>query len=271
MRKFVLAGLASIGLLASVPAAAITFGTPDGNKHPHVGTLLFKTASGYYSCTGTLLSPTVMLTAGHCTEEAGVPNLKTWVSFAPQINVRTGCGTAKDVEKCIDQWFDKPSNGWIKATATPHPAYDDFAQWPATFDIGVLELATAVNLPVYGTLPPLGFLETVKAKSDSFTVVGYGQQGEIKPFFSNIWERYAGTVKLVELNSTYNGGMSAKFSNNAGTGGGTCFGDSGGPVFYGNTNIVVSVVSWGLTPCIGVSYEFRTDIPLAQDFLADYL
>jgi secreted trypsin-like serine protease len=53
--------------------------------------------------------------------------------------------------------------------------------------------------------------------------------------------------------------------------GGTCFGDSGGPIFCSNTNMVVSVVSWGITPCIGVDYNFRTDTALAQDFLARYI
>ena len=69
----------------------------------------------------------------------------------------------------------------------------------------------------------------------------------------------------------FNGGQSAKFSNSPGTGGGTCYGDSGGPVFYGETNVVVAVVSFGYTPCIGADYQFRTDTGVAQDFLAPYL
>jgi hypothetical protein len=65
--------------------------------------------------------------------------------------------------------------------------------------------------------------------------------------------------------------MTAKYTNNPGTGGGTCFGDSGGRIFYGNSNMVVSVVSWGITPCIRVDYNSRTDTALAQDFLARYI
>jgi secreted trypsin-like serine protease len=78
-------------------------------------------------------------------------------------------------------------------------------------------------------------------------------------------------VKLVELNSTFDAGMSAKFTNNPGTGGGSCFGDSGGPVFYANTNIVTAVVSWGNTPCIGVDYQFRLDTQIALEFLRGYV
>ena len=98
-------------------------------------------------------------------------------------------------------------------------------------------------------------------------------QGYIKPFSSDIWERYFGQVRLVELKSTFNGdAASAKLTNNPGsTSGGSCYGDSGGPVFYSTTNMVVAVVSWGITPRIGVDYNFRIDMPAAQDFVRQYL
>jgi secreted trypsin-like serine protease len=96
-------------------------------------------------------------------------------------------------------------------------------------------------------------------------------QGYIKPFFTDTYARYQGKVRLVELNSTFDAGHSAKFTNNPGTGGGSCFGDSGGPVFSGNTNMVVAVVSWGITPCIGVDYQFRLDTPTALNFVRQYL
>jgi hypothetical protein len=260
---------ASVCTLAALPAAAITFGSPDGNAHPFVGTILFERPDGFYSCSGTMMSPTVMLTAGHCTEEAGAVNLRTWVKFDENITVQSGCNGDR---ACLERYLDNSKNGWIKGTPHPHPQYDDFAQFPATYDAGIIVLSKAVKMPVYGELPSLGFLETIHtAAENKFTVVGYGMQGEIKPFNSDIWARYAGTVKLLEVRSTWNGGASAKYTNNPGTGGGTCFGDSGGPVFYSNTNIVVSVVSWGQTPCIGVDYNFRTDIKTSQDFIDAYL
>jgi secreted trypsin-like serine protease len=96
-------------------------------------------------------------------------------------------------------------------------------------------------------------------------------QGYIPAFTSDTWERYVGETRLVELNSTWDGGHSAKYTNNPGsTSGGTCFGDSGGPIFYQNTNVIVSVVSWGQTPCIGVDYNFRTDIQTTQDFVKSF-
>lgn len=263
--------LAAAAFLAALPASAVTFGQPDGNAHPHVGNLLYERPDGYYSCTGTMLSPTVMLTAGHCVEEAGVANVRTWVTFAPNVSIQSGCST----RKCLNKWLDDPKNGWIRGTAIPHPGYDDFAGWPSmpTYDVGIVKLATAVDLPVYGELPSLGFLETIKSAAENqFTVVGYGLQGYIQPFYSDEWARYVGSVKLLEVTSTRTGGgTTAKFSNSPGTDGGTCYGDSGGPIFYADTNIVVAVVSWGWTPCIGNDFNFRTDIPATQDFVDPYL
>lgn len=252
---------------AGVLLRAVTFGEPDGTRHPYVGTIIFQTASGYFSCSGTLLSSTVFLTAGHCTEDAGVPNLKTWFKADPKISF-----PGRSDYPSLGAFLDDPKNGWISGTAIPHPQFDDFGQFPQTFDIGVVILSTAVPQSTYGALPPENFLRGIRnAKENRFTVVGYGMQGFIKPFDEDIYERYQGQVRLLELNSTFDGGQSAKFSNNPGTGGGSCFGDSGGPVFYGTSNMVVSVVSWGITPCIGVDYQFRVDTAVALDFVRQYL
>lgn len=267
VKNIVLALLVSFGLLAGPPAGAVTFGQPDGNAHPFVGTLLFKRADGYFSCTATSLSATVLLTAGHCTESAGETNLRTWASFAPSISF-AGIGGYPS----IDAFFDDPINGWVKGTPIPHPQYDDFAAFPRTFDIGVVLLDQAVPHATYGVLAPLDFLTTIhKSSDDRFTIVGYGQQGILKPFASDIYARYNGQVRLTEIKSTRTGGQSAKFSNNPGIGGGTCFGDSGGPIFHADTNMIVAVVSFGYTPCIGNDYNFRTDIPAARDFVTPYL
>ena len=78
MRRVVL-GLATMALailLASGVAQAIINGEPDRgpNAHPYVGALVSVPASGEFKgqrlpiCSGTLISPEVFLTAGHCTD-----------------------------------------------------------------------------------------------------------------------------------------------------------------------------------------------------------
>src|SRR5215210_4109336 len=66
MRRSV--ALVAAGVLAvALPLMAITYGQPDGNDHPAVGALV-GTFNGqtYPYCSGTLISPTVFLTAAHC-------------------------------------------------------------------------------------------------------------------------------------------------------------------------------------------------------------
>src|SRR5215218_10844502 len=72
MRRFILAATLLATLIAAAPAGAITNGTPDGNKHPNVGGLVAPAAYSdgtWIYCSGTLISPTVFLTAAHCGED----------------------------------------------------------------------------------------------------------------------------------------------------------------------------------------------------------
>src|SRR5688500_18300353 len=88
VRKSVIIAVLIVVLLVMVGAVyAVTWGTPDGNAHPHVGAIMFLRPDGFQSCTGTLMSSTVVLTAGHCVEAGGQENIKTWVSFDPVIHL----------------------------------------------------------------------------------------------------------------------------------------------------------------------------------------
>jgi len=65
-------------------------------------------------------------------------------------------------------------------------------------------------------------------------------------------------------------GTSAKFSNNADTGG-TCFGDSGGPFFVAGTTTLVAVNSFGTSEtCSGTSGAYRLDQADDLAFLATF-
>jgi hypothetical protein len=266
----------ALTIILTNPVSAITFGEPDGDDHPHVGIVYFEQSTGIYRCTGTLLSPTVFLTAGHCTEEFGLSNWRTWVNFAPEIYIPDDVLELPD--DLFGDWLDSQPD-FIKGQAIPHPLYDDFYEWPNTYDVGIVILDEPVVLPHYGQLPPIGLLDSLLSgrghRNRNFTAVGYGLQGYNPAFYRSERTRYQGEVSLIEVKSASNGEQhSAKFSNNPGGGngkGGTCFGDSGGPLFHDDSNVIGAVVSWGITPCIGVDYQFRVDTVIAQDFILDYL
>ena len=113
----VLGSLAAL-VLSATGAQAITWGQPDGDKHPHVVTLLFVQGGvGYYSCTGTMLDEDTVLTAGHCTgtvvDGETVANDVTWVSNDPDpLADYDGSGIAA---------YLAASDHWVQGDAVPHP------------------------------------------------------------------------------------------------------------------------------------------------------
>ena len=269
------------GLSISGFVNAVTWGEPDNSEHPAVGTLLFVDGNGegFFSCTGTMISATVMLTAGHCVEGGGLTNQETYVRF--EDNALEGIFHGED--GTLQEWLDRD---WIAAEAVEaHPLWDDYATFPITYDIGVVVLSEPVNRGV-AEIPELGFLAGLKGKDkQSFTTVGYGLQaflaGPVQlgadPFFyEDDYTKNKGTVKLIELNSQFSGyGLSsARFSNNPGKGGGSCYGDSGGPTFFKDSNKLVAVTSFGIAKngyCVGNDFNYRTDISVAADFVAEML
>ena len=65
---------------------------------------------------------------------------------------------------------------------------------------------------------------------------------------------------LIQINTPgFTGDFSLLLSNNANTGG-TCFGDSGGPNFIGNSNTIAGVTSFGMNgTCAGTGGVYRVD------------
>jgi len=282
MRKsFIWLAAAFTALVVAVPAVAITNGQPDNGEHPFVGTILFRQTDGLFSCSGTLLSSAVMLTAGHCTEFEGETNSATWVWMDEVVDVDALVNRDPTEYPTIDDFLNDPVNGWIRATAIPHPEYADFAGFPNTHDVGVVLLSTGVSLGEYGELPTLGqfdFLDRAKGNPEGrrFEVVGYGVQRIVpKKDAQDDWRRYKGDTTLTGSKSSLTDGYNFKFTNSPGngTGGsGTCFGDSGGPAFWDETNTVAAVTSFGITPhCTGVDFSYRADIAETLDFVTPFL
>ena len=244
-------------LLVVSPALAITHGIPDDGEHPYVGIVIFgPTPDELFVCSGTLIAPQVFLTAGHCAVDATF----AWVSFDE-----------------VPDFENFPGPSWTTGVGIAHPDFGDFAL-PNTNDIGVILLDEPVNMSTYGELAPLGYLDSFKkAKGQQdpiFEPVGYGVNSE-KPRFEWFGNRYKGEQRLISLTSTYTDGYNVKLSNNPGKGngaGGTCGGDSGGPILVNNSNVIVAVNSFGIAPwCKGNDYAYRVDILNSYEFLDQFV
>lgn len=247
-----------IALLAVSPALAITDGELDGNDHPYVGLMVADDANGnpLWRCSGTLLSPTLFLTAGHCTE---APAVRATIWFEA------------DVESGM------PGNGYpfggptsVDGITYTHPQYDPNAFF--LYDLGVVVLDEPVVMAEYGVLPELGVLDamaTRRGRQDvTFTAVGYGLQ-LINPVFVEAERvRMVAIPHLIQINTPgFTGDFSILLSNNHSTGG-TCFGDSGGPNFIGDSNVVGGVTSFGINGnCAGTGGVYRVDTANDLDWL----
>jgi hypothetical protein len=238
-------------LLVSMTAGlAITNGELDGDDHPYVGLMVAYDADGnpLWRCSGTLLSEELFLTAGHCTEPPAT-NAAIWFDA--------------DVESGI------PENGYpfrggtsVSGTTFTHPDYNPNAFF--LFDLGVVVLDEPIYMDEYGVLPELDQLDVMKTKrgkqDTTFTAVGYGLQ-RINPVFVEAARvRMVANPRLIQINVPgFTGDFSLLLSNNHSTGG-TCFGDSGGPNFLGDGNIVAGVTSFGLNGnCAGTGGVYRVD------------
>jgi hypothetical protein len=260
MRK-ILAVAALLMAFTTTPALAVTYGEPDGTTHDNVGLLIFDDESGpAWRCTGTLLSQTVVLTAGHCTY--GAKAARIWFeNDDPFTGYPFAGGTAVEASEIHTQ-----------------PGYDDVAFFLK--DAGIVILSEPVEASRYGTLAHVGVLDELATKRGSqqeFTAVGYGLKG-VKPVYDSDKQRMQASVGLISVNGVFGipKGTSVKFTNNAGNHrrGGTCFGDSGGPVFKdGNdSDVIVAVTSFGVNAnCKGTGGGYRIDQAGVQSWINSFL
>lgn len=273
MKKTTLSVLITILLLMAVvlPASAITDGELDGEGHPHVVLLLMDVeGEPAYRCSGTLLSPTVLLTAGHCASNFPDPDYTGMRIF-----------TESDVDNGDNTYPYAGGPNSIEAVFwAAHPDYETDAFLYHDVGIVILEEPGLVGLDVYGALPvldQLDGLETGKKFGQYFTSVGYGLQASYPE--NAPWENQADRVRMVTnpflINATgFVNPFSMLLSNNHSTGG-TCFGDSGGPNFLGagefETNIVAGVTSFGMNlRCAGTGGVYRMDQASVLEFVGFY-
>jgi hypothetical protein len=248
MRRVILAVAVAVAAILAVavamPANAITNGAPDGTAHPQVGALLAPqpySDGTWATCSGTLISPTVFLTAAHCDQDVG----RVAVTFEPVYDAATGAtwwGT----------WHADPA--YRNAQSDPH-------------DIAVVVLDRAVTGIAPAPLPAAGSLAALP-KGTPITSVGYGAQSvtiEKGPTFHYADIRYAATGTLNAVTRSW-----LRASMNPARGdGGTCYGDSGGPNFVGD--VVAATTITGDFMCRATNVDYRLDTPSARAFLGQYV
>jgi hypothetical protein len=249
MRRLILV-LAMIGmavLLASGAALGITGGTVDGTKHPNVGALV-DTFDGetYPYCTGTLIAPRIVVTAAHCYPEPPPNFVRVDVTFEP---------VYKESSKLYSGRFIDPG---------------DFPSDKIGIDIAVVKLDEPVSGITPARLPRLHKFDD-EPRGSEFTAVGYGGYLAPKepggPLILYEDRREYAVTTLNQVNRTY-----LRLSQK--NGGGTCYGDSGGPNFYGagtsETNVIASTTITGDAWCRNTNVTLRLDAEAAQKFLAHF-
>jgi hypothetical protein len=248
------------------PSPKITDGQLDGNDHPATVLVVMDVNGGpAFLCSATLLSPTVVLTAGHCASNFPAPNY-TGVRIFTESDVNNGTSNFP---------FGGGDHTYEAASWTAHPDYPTTAFF--VNDVGVLVLETPVpGVTEFGVLPEVDQLDAFKTRRGlqdvTFTSVGYGVQLINPVHFQNDQIRMNARPRLLQINVPgFTGDFSMLLSNNHSTGG-TCFGDSGGPNFLGESNVVAAVTSFGINGnCAGTGGVFRMDRQNVLDFVNSFL
>lgn len=250
------------------PAGAVVGGQLDGEDHPYSAVVL---VPGEFLCSGTLIAPTVVLTAGHCTyefSELGVGEVL--VSFDPSPEVTS-------------EWQPVDRSDWYtSSTWYTHPDFV-FEDAPGTTDVGVLILDRPADVTP-AQLPSVGLLDRVLpangATKQEFEIVGYGISGFVKrqPVFDFVRRQ---SSERVWTGAPFDPVTDQFLFLNlipSPQHGGTCPGDSGSGVFLGATDTLVAVHVGGFS--VGRSglcgrglpgREVRLDTPNVLDWLRQFV
>jgi secreted trypsin-like serine protease len=293
-RLFVLASALALAILAAAPVAAITKNYRPDPDHTYVGLVAFydKDWVFVHRCTGSLLTPRVVLVAGHCTDDETGQNVnahaRAW--FLEDVGSHYDPATQHDpVTGYPDSCTGTLGNGlgdWCAESSTMYNyGFNNFAGFPDIHDVGVVILDQPIDVPEYATLASaqtLDRLATARGTQDvTFRVSGYGlsyrlitppKDGHANNLTVSFRVRLQADETLTNLRSHLTAGVSVQTNGNGNDRGGTCNGDSGGPLLWpADSNQIVAVTSWGFSNagCRGTGFYYRTDRQVVIDWILD--
>jgi len=252
--------LAAIAVvLAATPVGAVIDGVPDGARHPYVGAVDGRPAGGPVRFgSGVLISPTVLLTAGHGTAHFDAAGLtRARVTFDEVVT---------------------DSSTWYEGTVHTNPAFDPSAQGQrGDFgDLGVIVFDEPIPGVTPASLPPQRYLEQLSDRA-RFEIPGYGISGYVGGSDGggkrsrDVTSGGTRTVADEVFASLSPGWLRLRAAGAAEI----CTGDSGSPSILSGTNLVtgITAVQWSLAggECESGPWEQRVDTPGARAFLSQYV